>query len=170
MCRRLIFFPIHITLSSERKNAPIYSKEFSLKDGGHIDTRTTTTTDELSRDFEEQSAAAKRNRYAFITRVSILCLHFLISSARESNRMDCLSVFDRQKTLHVFHYSHIAFLFLSLSNRKTTTTTEKNGVRTARVYITIRTTTTTTDDDEDDGFGGGADSWDEKDANDADEE
>ena len=84
--------------------------------------------------------------------------------------MDCLSVFDRQKTLHVFHYSHIAFLFLSLSNRKTTTTTEKNGVRTARVYITIRTTTTPPDDDEDDGFGGGADSWDEKDANDADEE
>jgi hypothetical protein len=71
----LIFFPIHITLSSERKNAPIYSKEFSLKDGGHIDTRTTTTTDELSRDFEEQSAAAKRNRYAFFARVSILCLH-----------------------------------------------------------------------------------------------
>ena len=162
---RLIFlYPIHITLRG--KNAPIYIKEFSLKDGGHIDTRT-TTTDELSRDFEEQSAAAKRNRYAFITRVSILCLHFLISSARESNRMDCLSVFDRQKTLHVFHYSHIAFLFLSLSNRKTTTTTEKNGVRTARVYITIRTTTT--DDEDNDGFGGGADSW-EKDANDADEE
>ena len=70
---RLIFFnPIHITPRSERKNAPIYSKEFSLKDGGHIDTRTTTTTttttttDELSRDFEEQSAAAKRNRYAFM--------------------------------------------------------------------------------------------------------
>ena len=69
---RLIFFnPIHITPRSERKNAPIYSKEFSLKDGGHIDTRTrttttTTTTDEPSRDFEEQSAAAKRNRYAFM--------------------------------------------------------------------------------------------------------
>lgn len=62
---RLIFFnPIHITLRGE--NAPIYIKESSLKDGGHIDTRTTTTTDELSRDFEEQSAAAKRNRYAFI--------------------------------------------------------------------------------------------------------
>ena len=62
---RLIFFnPIHITLRG--KNAPIYIKESSLKDGGHIDTRTTTTTDELSRDFEEQSAAAKRNRYAFI--------------------------------------------------------------------------------------------------------
>jgi len=82
--------------------------------------------------------------------------------------MDCLSVFDRQKTLHVVHYSHIETLFLSLSNRKTTTTTtEKNGVRTARVYITIRTTTT--DDEDNDGFGGGADSW-EKDANDADEE
>ena len=82
--------------------------------------------------------------------------------------MDCLSVFDRQKTLHVVHYSHIETLFLSLSNRKTTTTTEKNGVRTARVYITIRTTTTT-DDEDNDGFGGGADSW-EKDANDADNE
>lgn len=149
------------------KNAPIYIKESTLKDGGHIDTRT-TTTDELSRDFEEQSAAAKRNRYAFIREyLTSVCTLSLISSARESNRMDCLSVFDRQKTLHVVHYSHIETLFLSLSNRKTTTTTEKNGVRTARVYITIRTTTT--DDEDNDGFGGGADSW-EKDANDADEE
>jgi len=68
----------------EKKNAPFTFKSTSLKDGGHIDTRTrtrtrtTTTTDELSRDFEEQSAAAKRNRYAFITRVSILCLSFLL--------------------------------------------------------------------------------------------
>lgn len=81
---RLIFFnPIHITPRSERKNAPIYSKEFSLKDGGHIDTRTrtrTTTTDELSRDFEEQSAAAKRNRYAFMREylTSVCTFSFLL--------------------------------------------------------------------------------------------
>jgi hypothetical protein len=77
---RLIFFnPIHITPRSERKNAPIYSKEFSLKDGGHIDTRT-TTTDELSRDFEEQSAAAKRNRYAFMREylTSVCTFSFLL--------------------------------------------------------------------------------------------
>ena len=80
----LIFFnPIHITPRSERKNAPIYSKEFSLKDGGHIDTRTTTTTtttDELSRDFEEQSAAAKRNRYAFMREylTSVCTFSFLL--------------------------------------------------------------------------------------------
>ena len=54
-----IDFLIHITLRG--KNAPIYIKEFSLKDGGHIDTRT-TTTDELSRDAEEETGADKRNR------------------------------------------------------------------------------------------------------------
>lgn len=150
------------------KTLPFTLQSTSLKDGGRIDT-TTTTTDELPRDFEEQQvAAAKRNRYAFMREylsspLSALTLSFLL--ARESNRMDCLSVFRPAK---VHYYSHIAFLFLSLSNRKTTTT-KKNGVHAARVYITIRTTTTTTDDDEDDGFGGGADSW-EKDANDADEE
>ena len=80
---RLIFLnPIHITLRG--KNAPIYIKEFSLKDGGHIDTRTTTTTttttDELSRDFEEQSAAAKRNRYAFMREylTSVCTFSFLL--------------------------------------------------------------------------------------------
>ena len=88
---RLIFFPIHITLRG--KNAPIYSKESSLKDGGHIDTRT-TTTDELSRDFEEQSAAAKRNRYAFMREYlsSVRTFSFLLP---ENPIGDCLSVFRR---------------------------------------------------------------------------
>jgi hypothetical protein len=70
---RLIFLnPIHIARRRRKKTRPFTFKSTSLKDGGHIDTRTTTTrtrtttTDELSRDFEEQSAAAKRNRYAFM--------------------------------------------------------------------------------------------------------
>ena len=75
------------------KTLPFTLQSTSLKEGGRIDT-TTTTTDELSRDFEEQSAAAKRNRYAFMREyLSSVCTLSLISSARESNRMDCLSVF-----------------------------------------------------------------------------
>ena len=82
---RLIFLnPIHITRRRRKKTRPFTFKSTSLKDGGHIDTRTrtttTTTTDELSRDFEEQSAAAKRNRYAFMREylTSVCTFSFLL--------------------------------------------------------------------------------------------
>ena len=87
--------------------------------------------------------------------------HFLLPEIQSDG------LFERFSTKTSLLFTHRFSLSLS-SNRKTTTTTEKNGVRTARVYITVRTTTT--DDEDNDGFGGGADSWDEKDANDADEE